>query len=150
MIKDEAYYNSLDKRSKEYREWKAKQIIVIKEDVGVGDVIDKITTFTGIKQAVNSITDDCGCDGRKDALNKLKLKRGIKARCFTEEEYNNYKEFRSTGTLKVLSNEQTNFVCKLYADVTGRPFWRPCGTCSPKPLINIIDALDVVYEAYDN
>ncbi|MEI7509937.1 MAG: hypothetical protein WCJ62_10795 [Flavobacterium sp.] len=36
---------------------------------GLGDTIEKITTFTGIKAIVESITDDCGCPARRDWLN---------------------------------------------------------------------------------
>jgi hypothetical protein len=45
---------------------------------GLGDTIDKITTKTGVKKAVKTIAnamgiEDCGCDGRKEALNSPKL-----------------------------------------------------------------------------
>jgi hypothetical protein len=39
---------------------------------GLGDTIDQITTATGIKSLVKFVAgDDCGCDQRKEALNKL-------------------------------------------------------------------------------
>jgi hypothetical protein len=43
---------------------------------GLGDTIDKITTATGIKAAVKTVTkamgkEDCGCGARKDALNRI-------------------------------------------------------------------------------
>jgi hypothetical protein len=40
---------------------------------GLGDSIEKITTATGIKKAVDKITGnkDCGCSKRKDKLNKM-------------------------------------------------------------------------------
>lgn len=37
---------------------------------GLGDSVEKFTKATGIKKLVNSITDDCGCNKRKEALNK--------------------------------------------------------------------------------
>jgi predicted restriction endonuclease len=38
---------------------------------GLGDSIEKITTATGIKNLVEKITKgDCGCDKRKEKLNK--------------------------------------------------------------------------------
>lgn len=45
---------------------------------GLGDTIEKITTKTGIKKAVKTITnamgiEDCGCNGRKESLNNPKL-----------------------------------------------------------------------------
>jgi len=47
---------------------------LLKDDKGLGDTIERITTATGIKKAVDYISEktgkDCGCDRRKDALNK--------------------------------------------------------------------------------
>ena len=42
---------------------------------GLGDTVEKITKATGIKAVVKAFTDatgiDCGCDKRKETLNKL-------------------------------------------------------------------------------
>lgn len=45
------------------------------ESKGFGDTIEKITTATGIKAVVHKVAtavgiDDCGCEKRKQALNK--------------------------------------------------------------------------------
>jgi len=44
---------------------------------GLGDVIEKITTSTGIKKEVNTVSKavgkDCGCEKRKEALNNPNL-----------------------------------------------------------------------------
>jgi hypothetical protein len=44
---------------------------------GLGDTIEKIATKTGIKKVVDTISEitgkDCGCSGRKAALNNPKL-----------------------------------------------------------------------------
>lgn len=44
---------------------------------GLGDTIEKITSATGIKKVVDTISEktgkDCGCGKRKDALNNPKL-----------------------------------------------------------------------------
>lgn len=39
---------------------------------GLGDSIEKLTKFTGIKPLVKKISGgkDCGCDKRRDKLNK--------------------------------------------------------------------------------
>ena len=38
----------------------------------MGDTIEKVTEATGIKIAVKKIVgDDCGCDERKEKLNKM-------------------------------------------------------------------------------
>jgi hypothetical protein len=43
-----------------------------KESRGLGDTIEKFTKATGIKKVVEKITGkkDCGCNKRKEALNK--------------------------------------------------------------------------------
>jgi hypothetical protein len=44
---------------------------------GIGDVIEKITTATGIKKVVDTVSKatgkDCGCPKRKEALNNPNL-----------------------------------------------------------------------------
>ena len=37
---------------------------------GLGDTIEKFTTATGIKKLADKIPGGCGCDKRKDWLNK--------------------------------------------------------------------------------
>ena len=53
---------------------------------GFGDTIEKIMRFTGIKQLVNWVygEKDCGCDKRKNNLNKwlpYKSQGGCKKPC---------------------------------------------------------------------
>ena len=51
-----------DKRTKEYKEWKSN--FEANKPKGVGDIIEDITTATGIKALVHSIAgEDCGCAG---------------------------------------------------------------------------------------
>lgn len=42
---------------------------------GLGDTVEKITTATGIKKVVETVSKatgkDCGCGKRKDALNRI-------------------------------------------------------------------------------
>jgi hypothetical protein len=42
---------------------------------GLGDVVDRVTSKTGIKTAVNKVAAklgrECGCEQRQEALNKL-------------------------------------------------------------------------------
>lgn len=42
---------------------------------GLGDTVEKITTATGIKKVVETVSKatgkDCGCSRRKDALNRI-------------------------------------------------------------------------------
>ena len=79
--KDEAYYNALDKRTKEYKDWKSKQPLK-----GVGDVVEKVLEKTGVSRIAKFILgDDCGCDQRRDTLNKLFPFKNPK--CLNEDEY---------------------------------------------------------------
>jgi|TARA_R110000796_G_scaffold97688_1_gene204855 hypothetical protein len=43
------------------------------ESKGLGDTVEKITTATGIKQALETLKGkkDCGCNKRKETLNKM-------------------------------------------------------------------------------
>ena len=42
------------------------------ESKGLGDTIEKITTATGIKKVIHKIAGkDCGCNKRKNTLNKV-------------------------------------------------------------------------------
>ena len=44
--------------------------------MGLGDLIEKITTYTGIKWLTKKIFgEDCGCDERKYKLNKITITR---------------------------------------------------------------------------
>jgi hypothetical protein len=121
-----------------------------KKQKGLGDTIEAVLTTTGIKKIFEIFVDgeDCGCDKRKEKLNELFPYR-FKARCLTELEYNTWKDFKEVRTLKI-SWAQIVYVCDLYASVFSRQAWYPCSGCSPKPLINMIDKLDKVFDAYEN
>lgn len=48
--------------------------------MGLGDYIEVITKYTGIKWLVEKVTkllgyESCGCENRKQALNNLKINR---------------------------------------------------------------------------
>lgn len=96
----EGYFDNLDKRSKEYREYKewlayksevkyeeVKANIEKENSVGLGDVIQKVTEVTGIKKVVDAITEDCGCDDRKEKFNKVVLWKRRKVNCISQEDY---------------------------------------------------------------
>lgn len=53
---------------------------------GLGDLLEKVTEATGIKKVVKAVFgDDCGCDERREKLNKLLSFKT--AECLNEEEY---------------------------------------------------------------
>ena len=46
-------------------------IVSIMQSKGLGDSIEKLTETTGIKKLVQSVVKDCGCNRRKEKLNKM-------------------------------------------------------------------------------
>lgn len=111
--KDLEYYQGLDKRSKEYKEWKAK---FDANNEGLGDRVAKITKSTGLDKVAEKVADalgfeDCGCDERRERWNK-KFRFG-KPECFTEEEYLFLKDFFSVRRVKV-SFEERKSVYDIY------------------------------------
>ena len=80
-IKDDAYYLSLDRRTKEYKQWRANY----ETSNGVGDKIETFTKLTGIQAVVKRLFgEDCGCDERQENINKM---FGKPVKPLTEEEY---------------------------------------------------------------
>ena len=76
-----------DKRTKAYKEWKAKfEKENANKSKGLGDTVSKITKATGIKDVVKFVAgEDCGCDERQEKLNELFKYRNVE--CLTEDEY---------------------------------------------------------------
>jgi hypothetical protein len=48
-----------------------------REKIGLGDLVEKVTTITGVKAVVDKVSKitgkGCGCASRKEKLNKVKL-----------------------------------------------------------------------------
>jgi hypothetical protein len=120
---------------------------------GLGDDVAKVLEVTGIKKLVEIFVDgkDCGCDKRKEQLNDLLPKR-YTARCLTETEYNEWKEFKQVRTLKI-EWDQVLWLCKLYSDVFKKPYWKPdCINCggTMQSIIKMIEMIDKVFDTYEN
>ena len=105
-LEEEGYYNTIDKRSRDYREykqWKAAQVeqgykshkkSVEKQSKGLGDTIAKITKVTGIDKVVKFIAgEDCGCDERQERFNKEYKYKNV--RCLKEDDYKYLTNFSS-------------------------------------------------------
>jgi hypothetical protein len=117
---------------------------------GLGDTIEQITTATGIKAAVDWFSKttgiDCGCEARKDKLNKLL--QYSRVQCLTLDEYQWLDNYYKSGSNKLSSAEQY-MVSLIHARVFGHKVWSPC-TCSPREWKRFIDELNVVYLEYNN
>jgi hypothetical protein len=95
-----------DKRTKAYREWKARfEKEQESKSKGLGDTVEKITEATGVKKAVKALFgEDCGCDERKAKLNKL-MSYNV-TNCLEEKEYNYLSDFLSKNKQNVTMVEQ--------------------------------------------
>ena len=118
-LEERGHYNTIDKRSKDYREykeWKALKASYneLKESVsnkpeGLGDTIAKVTGAIGLDKAVKAIVgEDCGCDERKDKLNKIFKYR--KLECVTEEDFAYLTNFFKGNTDKVSYEQRVRLV----------------------------------------
>ena len=106
FTKNDAYYAQLDKRTKEYKEYKAFKE---EQSLGLGDDIANITKATGLDKVANSIAkafgyDDCGCEARKERINKLF--RYERPDCLTEDEFVYLSEFFDKSRTRVSIKEQ--------------------------------------------
>lgn len=123
-LERKGYFVTIDKRSKDYRDyknWLIKRSIdetesykALKKSVeskpeGLGDSIAKITKATGIDKVVKAIAgDDCGCDERKSKLNKLFTYK--KLECISEEDYSYLVNFFDRKTSKVSYDEKVRLI----------------------------------------
>lgn len=150
MVKDEQYYNDLDKRTKEYKEWVLSQniephVTTDNKIKGLGDVVEAITEATGIKALVKFIAgEDCGCDERKKKLNEM-FNFTKKPNCLTEDEYSYLSAFFESNPNKVLPSQQMELnkiysrVFNLRAEMTG------CAGC----VRDMVSKLKQVHEVYE-
>ena len=120
-LEKQGYYETIDKRSKDYREykeWKASKrsedYNKLKQNVesqskGVGDTVAKITKATGVDKLVKFIAgEDCGCDERQVKLNKLFTYKKIN--CISEDDYTYLNDFINSNPRKVNHNQKVRLI----------------------------------------
>lgn len=110
---------------------------------GLGDTIDQITTVTGIKSLVKFVAgEDCGCDKRKEALNKLFPYS--KPNCLSENDYNFLKEFFAENRNSIVPTIQYR-LNEIYSKTFNKSVeFTLCGSC----LSDRVKELKQVYEQY--
>ena len=112
---------------------------------GLGDTIQKVTKATGVEKVVKAFFgDDCGCDKRKDRLNKMFPYRDIQP--MTEEQYTFFKDvlqpaYRLSQTLK---GKESDYFYQMYNDIFGKNQKKTkCISCNKNMYIELLK----VYEA---
>ena len=96
---------------------------------GLGDVVEAVTTVTGIKAAVKFLAgEDCGCDERKEKMNKLRFRK--QPLCLNESEYSFLSSFFSNYDGRV--DQSANYeLAKIYARIFEKRGVQPtsCSSC---------------------
>lgn len=111
---------------------------------GIGDTIAKVTKATGIDKAVKFIAgEDCGCNERKEKLNKLFPYN--KPECLNENEYNFLKEFYRIDRNTVTYKEQLQLIAISNRVLHTKLEPSSCSSCI-KSLMNKIKTLFNNYE----
>jgi len=118
---------------------------------GLGDDIEKITKATGIKKVVDTFAEltgiDCGCDARKEKLNKLFPKK-TQPLCLEESEYNFLKGFFQEFNGRELRPIYHEELSRIHARIFQHKYYVPC-TCNPKEWKRHIGDLELVYNEYE-
>lgn len=116
------------------------------KSTGLGDTVEKVFKATGIDKAAKFVLgEDCGCDDRREVLNKMFPYQ--KPECLTEDEYNYLTGYFNRKSNTITQQIQTeilmiyNRVFKDNAQPTG------CGSCF---LNNVHKKLERVYKEYKN
>lgn len=111
---------------------------------GLGDSIEKVLKKTKIDKAVKWLAgEDCGCDKRKEKLNKLFPYKQIN--CLIESEYNYLKNLFKVQ-LNTITNKQQQELLEIYNRVFNANKQKSsCGSCV-KDLINEMKKLYNTYE----
>ena len=111
---------------------------------GLGDSIEKITKATGIDKVAKFILgEDCGCEERKQKLNKLFPYKN--AHCLVEEEYNYLKQFFSKHK-NTLTNIEQKELLKIFNRVfNAKKESSTCGTC----VRDLISQMQTLYNTYE-
>jgi hypothetical protein len=123
-----------DKRTKAYKEWKAK---FESKPKGLGDTVEGILEATGIAKVAKAVLgEDCGCDERKEVLNKM-LKYKV-VNCLEEDEFEYLTDFMDKKANRVSPAVQKELI-KIYNRVFNRNQQQTsCSSC----LRQVIDQLD--------
>lgn len=110
---------------------------------GLGDTVAKFTEATGVDKLVHFIAgEDCGCDKRKEKLNKLFPYKVPE--CLKEEEYNTLTNLLPNMALRVRPSDQIEFL-KVYNRVfktNEQP--TSCASC----LNDMLRKIKMVYNEY--
>ena len=124
----------------------AKKKTTKKKSEGLGDTIAKFTKATKIDKLVKFVAgEDCGCDKRKEKLNKL-FPYNSNIKCLQEDEYNILSGWFAIERSTLTPNEQQE-LRKIYNRVFNKKTSSSsCSSC----VRDMVDRLRTVYLEYEN
>ena len=132
-----------DKRSKAYKAWKKNHEAASN---GLGDTVEKAFKKVGIDKASKFVLgDDCGCDERKETLNKMFPSKKIE--CLTEDEYNYLDTFFSVKRSTVTPVQQNELILIYNRVFNGNAVATSCGSCF---LNGVYDKLNKIFKQYND
>ena len=149
-MKDKEYYENLDKRTKEYKEWKDSQpseeeLEDAAENItkGLGDMVASVTKAVGIEPCE-------GCKKRKDSLNLLGHQaeyffKKYKPNPFTENDIIQWEAFTNRDNQNLIIPADQKLIVRLLRDILNMSV-KPCSTCSASVWKKYINMIDTVYE----
>ena len=111
---------------------------------GLGDTVEKVFKATGIDKVAKFVLgEDCGCEERKQTLNKLFPYR--KPECLLEDEYQYLDEIFKAGRNTITPQQQDRLIMiynRVFKD-NAQP--TSCGACFKS---NVYSKLQRVYKEY--
>jgi hypothetical protein len=113
------------------------------ESKGLGDTIAKITKATGIDKVAKFVMgEDCGCDERKEKLNKLFPY--AKPKCLTEDEFKTLDTYFEKNTDTLTSEEQLSFIAINNRVLEQNLVPSSCASC----LRDLVSKVRIIYNEY--
>jgi hypothetical protein len=113
------------------------------ESKGLGDSVEKVLKATGIDKVAKFLMgEDCGCDERKEKLNKLFPY--AKPKCLTEDEYNTLDTYFKQNTNTLTIDEQISLIAINNRVLNQNLTLSTCASC----LMDLVSKLRILYNEY--
>jgi len=121
-----------------------KSKTIKKKSKGLGDTVAKVTKATGIDKAVKFIAgEECGCEERKEKLNKLFPYN--QPECLNESEYNFLKDFYNIERNTVTYPQQLELIAISNRVLKTKLQPSSCSSC----IKSLMDKLKKLYDNYE-
>ncbi len=112
---------------------------------GLGDTVEKVLQATGIDKLVKFVAgEDCGCEERKEKLNKLFPY--AKPLCLTEDEFNTLDAYFKKNTNSLNSEEQKSLIAINNRVLGQKLTFSTCTSC----LRDLVNKCRVLHGEYAN